>query len=519
MSRELHLCPGVGNGKCGTFLFLVDRDPHPTCTRCRGKICTRDLTCDFCVGWSPAQWELFVKKRTYKDRKKSRPSGSLRPTRELLRKFRNLGLPPLLFPSLQVGRIRGGWSVSGCSSVARERASVSSAPSGAGDGEVARSQQTPPARSASSVASPRSSQHAWRRDELREILEGRSFSRSSCVSWFSDRGTRKDRRARSRSDSSRDRGRRSRSRSASCSRLAVVFSVAVLPQAVTPCAVAIFGSLPLPARTLSLRPVSILGSMQVSAWPVAIFWLLPITSTAFPCSPGSSRWSPSLYSWPLAVSWTIPSLLWPYAVKGERTVSQKWAAGGCEDGQCLSGSCCLWSACRSHPSVGGATLATLPSAVQDLARFFLNLTGSSTMERAWLLQHRELWFSCAFRLLVVVQSHLCCDCGSCGVGWSSCFRCCARVSGRRQRQETLSTQQASPSLVQWWDRQSVDEASEGSVYFPWSFFSPLGEALSVVFRVLGGCPSRGFSSKSWTCAWRYSWRFSPCSGGWPLASS
>ena len=31
------------------------------------------------------------------------------------------------------------------------------------------------------------------------------------------------------------------------------------------------------------------------------------------------------------------------------------------------------------PPAGGATMATLPSAVQDLARFFLNLTGSSSL--------------------------------------------------------------------------------------------------------------------------------------------
>ena len=79
MSRELRICPGVGSWKCGAFLSSLDRDPHPTCARCRGKICTRNLTCDFCVGWSPAQWELFAKKRTYKDRKKSRPSGSVPP--------------------------------------------------------------------------------------------------------------------------------------------------------------------------------------------------------------------------------------------------------------------------------------------------------------------------------------------------------------------------------------------------------------------------------------------------------
>ena len=117
-------------------------------------------------------------------------------------------LPPL---PLDLGRVRGGVSVSGHSSVARERAAVSSAPSGAGEGEVARSQRTPPARATSSVASPHSSQHARRHDELSEVSEDRSIARSSRASRSSDRGARKDRRARSRSDSSRDRGRRSRS--------------------------------------------------------------------------------------------------------------------------------------------------------------------------------------------------------------------------------------------------------------------------------------------------------------------
>ena len=67
-----------GGRKCGAFLSSWGRDPHPICTRCRGKICTKDMTCDFCVGWSPLQWEAFAKKRSYKDRKRSsRPSGSL----------------------------------------------------------------------------------------------------------------------------------------------------------------------------------------------------------------------------------------------------------------------------------------------------------------------------------------------------------------------------------------------------------------------------------------------------------
>ena len=80
MSRIIRICPGVGGRKCGAFLSSVDRDPHPTCTRYRGKVCTMDMTCDICAVWSVTQWKQFVKKRTYKDRKKSsRPSGSVPP--------------------------------------------------------------------------------------------------------------------------------------------------------------------------------------------------------------------------------------------------------------------------------------------------------------------------------------------------------------------------------------------------------------------------------------------------------
>ena len=73
--KELRICPGVGARKCGAFLARLDRDPHPTCTRCRGKVCTKDMTCDFCAVWSAEQWDLFAKKRSYKERK-HRPSGS-----------------------------------------------------------------------------------------------------------------------------------------------------------------------------------------------------------------------------------------------------------------------------------------------------------------------------------------------------------------------------------------------------------------------------------------------------------
>ena len=150
----------------------------------------------------------------------------------------HLVLRPVRLPflPLDLGPARGV-EVSGRSSAACERASVSSAPSGDGEGEVARLQRTPTARAASSVASPRSSQHALQRGESGESSVVRSRSRSSRVNRSSDRGTRKDRRTRSWSDSSRDRSCHSRSGSAYCSRSraseAGVVSIAVLPRTVT----------------------------------------------------------------------------------------------------------------------------------------------------------------------------------------------------------------------------------------------------------------------------------------------
>ena len=214
-------------------------------------MCTSEMTCDICKDWSAAQWERFIKKRTYKDRKKtSRPSGSVPPASltspraETLSEVSQTGTFSSSFscPSGGQGRREGsqgapgvvsweassppagsrsrerGGSVSGLSSVARERA-PSSAPSGAGEGVVAQSQRTSLARSASSAVSPHSSPHVRRHGELRETSEDRSRVLSLRDSRSSDREPRKDKRARARSCSSRDRGRRSRSLSSSRSRL------------------------------------------------------------------------------------------------------------------------------------------------------------------------------------------------------------------------------------------------------------------------------------------------------------
>ena len=242
MSRIIRVCLGVGDRKCGAFLSSVDRDPHPTCTRCRGRVCTMDMTCDICTVWSVAQWEQFVKKRTYKERKRaSHPSGSVPPAPLASPRAEtssgvsrpgtssssshplggqgkqegSQGAPVVVSggapspPARPRSSERGG-SASGQSSGARGHAPPSPSPSGAGEVGAARSQQTPTSRASASVVSPQSLLHVQRREDSRETSE-------SCPRVLSSLGSRSsDRRGRSRTSSSR--GRRPRSHSLSSSR-------------------------------------------------------------------------------------------------------------------------------------------------------------------------------------------------------------------------------------------------------------------------------------------------------------
>ena len=215
-------------------VFSRQTPPHPTCTRCRGRVCTRDLTCDICAEWSSVQWELFAKKRSYAERKHhSCPSGTVPRARtssevkhceasssssslpsggQAKRGGGGLGMHLVLRPvrlpllPLDLGPARGVE----VSLVARPvRASALLSPRllrELGRGElIVRSGRPLPV-------------HALRRGESGESSGVCSLSRSSRVSRSSDRGTRKDRRSRSRSGSSRDRSRRSRARSTSRSR-------------------------------------------------------------------------------------------------------------------------------------------------------------------------------------------------------------------------------------------------------------------------------------------------------------
>ena len=249
MSKELRICPGVGARKCGAFLARLDRDPHPTCTRCRGRVCTRDMTCDFCAVWSAEQWALFAKKRSYKERK-HRPSGSAPPAQQTSpRAETSSGVSRPGTSSASSSRPLGGQGkregsqgapgvVSGGapSPPARPRssergrsasrhlsgvsglASSSPSPSGGGGVEVACSRQTSHSRVSESVDSPSFSPHVPRRENVRESSGSCSRAVSSRDSRSSVREPRKDRRARSREGSSRGRRRLSRSRSSSRSR-------------------------------------------------------------------------------------------------------------------------------------------------------------------------------------------------------------------------------------------------------------------------------------------------------------
>ena len=226
MSKEW-VCPGVGARKCGAFLARLDRDPHPTCTKCRGKICTRDLTCDFCAVWSAEQWELFAKKRSYKERK-HRPSGSAPPAQQTSpreetssgvsrpgtssssrplggqeKQGGSRGAPGVVLggapspPARLRSSERGGSSsrhLSGTSGLAPS----SPPPSGGGGAGVAHSLQTPLSRISEAVDSPQFSPHVPRRENSRESSVSCSRVVSSRDSRSSGHGSRKDWRARSR---------------------------------------------------------------------------------------------------------------------------------------------------------------------------------------------------------------------------------------------------------------------------------------------------------------------------------
>ena len=107
------------------------------------------------------------------------------------------------------------------------------------------------------------------------------------------------------------------------------------------------------------------------------------------------------------------------------------------------------------PAAGGATMATLPSAVQDLTRFFLSLLGSSSLGAVGGVAGVAAPASrvgvqlCPTALGGGAVAPCAATAVPAGVGGPPfCFRCCARPVRLSAASGDLPLQQASPSLVQ-----------------------------------------------------------------------
>ena len=338
----------------------------------------------------------------------------------------------------------------------------------------------------------------------------RSHSRSFRVSRSSDRGTRKDRRARSRSDSSLDCGHRSRSRSAYRSWLSGRERRRRSSSR----------SLSYHERSLSDRSRSsdrscsrhVRSRSRGDRSRFSDHYRSRRQRSCSPARRGGRRDRSRSSNLPRRSRGRSPSF--DHLRSKERgRQARREQQEGVETVKVSQAPAVSEVPAAVVPPAGGAAMATLPSAVQvlfELCRILFPGSGvagaaaSASGVGVQLCPYAPGGEAVASCTVTAVPA---------GLGWSSfCFRCCARLVQPSAASGDLTTQQASPSLIQRWDRQSAKEASEGSVSFPWSFFSLPGEALSVILRVFGGCPSRGLSSQSWTCTWRYSWRFSPRSG-------
>ena len=77
MSRIIRICPGVGDRNGGAFLSFVDRDTHPTCTRCRGNFCASDMFVTFVLFGRRLSGNNLYRRVLAKCMTSSRPSGSV----------------------------------------------------------------------------------------------------------------------------------------------------------------------------------------------------------------------------------------------------------------------------------------------------------------------------------------------------------------------------------------------------------------------------------------------------------
>ena len=142
------------------------------------------------------------------------------------------------------------------------------------------------------------------------------------------------------------------------------------------------------------------------------------------------------------------------------------------------------------PPVGVATMAALPSAVQDLVRFFLNLAGSSSLGAVGGVAGVAVSASGVGVQLCppapggeAVTSCAATAVPTGVVGPSAASAAVPSSSGRQQRQEVSRSGRRRRRSSSDGTGKASRKRPRGSFSFPWSFFSPPGEVLSVVFGV------------------------------------
>ena len=106
----------------------------------------------------------------------------------------------------------------------------------------------------------------------------------------------------------------------------------------------------------------------------------PAVSVRVPCLSGGAARSFAIARSPesLAVKRAITCFSCPLAVRGSRTAGQTWAPGGC-GGLCLSASCGPGAAAGVLPVLEGRPLPLSRLFLQELAKFFMGLSGSSSL--------------------------------------------------------------------------------------------------------------------------------------------
>ena len=136
---------------------------------------------------------------------------------------------------------------------------------------------------------------------------------------------------------------------------------------------------------------------------------------------GRSRW----LACPLAVKRAITCFSCPLAGRGSRTAGQTWAPGGC-GGICLSASCGLEQRRAFPPVLEGRPLPLSRLFLQELAKFFMGLSGSSSLGAPGVLAGVTAsaaasgGVACPSSTAAGAATFLCCDCDACW-GWRFCL--------------------------------------------------------------------------------------------------